>query len=103
MTVTLFLLLLTQDDTLQKAVTQLVAIQEESGGWPYEGVYRVNREIPVGYRVGGTSLVAGALLHAAPKDGKAAKAVERGLAYVLKRLDDPLIGDSAPLPPALKP
>jgi hypothetical protein len=87
-------LLLAQDDPaalIQKAVTQLVSIQEESGAWPYEGVYRVNREIPAGYRVGGTSIVAGALLHAAPKDGKAVKAVERGLAFVLKHLDDPLL------------
>jgi hypothetical protein len=92
MTATLLLAFLLQDDPaslLQKAVTQLVAIQEESGAWPYEGVYRVDKEIPVGYRVGGTSLVAGALLHAAPKDEKAAKAVEKGLAFVLKNLDDP--------------
>jgi hypothetical protein len=83
-----------QDDPatlINKAVTQLVAIQEESGAWAYEGVYRVNREIPVGYRVGGTSIVAGALLHAAPKDAKAAKAVERGLAFVIKTLEDPLL------------
>ena len=40
------LALLVQDDAptlLQKAVAQLVAIQEESGAWPYEGVYRVGR------------------------------------------------------------
>jgi hypothetical protein len=83
-----------QDDPasiLEKALTQLVSIQEESGAWPYEGVYRVNREIPAGYRVGGTSIVAGALLHAAPKDEKAAKAALRGLAFVLKNLDDPLL------------
>ena len=94
MTAAFLLALLLQDapsERVQKAVTQLVALQEESGAWPYEGVYRVNREIPVAYRVGGTSLVAGALLHAAPKDEKAAKAVERGLAYVLKTLDDPLL------------
>lgn len=95
MSVALLLLLLSaQDDPasmVRKAVAQLIAIQEESGAWPYEGVYRVKSEIPVGYRVGGTSLVAGALLYAAPKDEKAAKAVERGLAYVLKTLDDPLL------------
>ena len=76
---------------IQKAVKELVAIQEESGAWPYEGVYRVNREIPVGYRVGGTSLVSGALLHAASTEEKAIQAVERGLAFVLKHLDDPLL------------
>ncbi|HVE40684.1 MAG TPA: hypothetical protein VNM14_12390 [Planctomycetota bacterium] len=86
-----------QDDgpaLLQKALTQLVAIQEESGAWPYEGVYRVDREIPVAYRVGGTAIVAGALLHAAPDDEKARRAVDRGLEYVLGRLDDPLLAAS---------
>ena len=94
MTAAFLLAILLQDDPstlVPKATAQLVSMQEESGAWPYEGVYRVDREIPVGYRVGGTSLVAGALLHAAPKDEKAAKAVERGLAYVLKTLDDPLL------------
>src|SRR5438552_2572070 len=43
------------------AVRELVKIQEEGGAWPYEGVYRVSGEIPAGYRVGGTALVAGAL------------------------------------------
>jgi len=79
---------------LQKAVAQLVAIQEENGAWPYEGVYRVNREIPVAYRVGGTAIVAGALLHAAPDDEKARRAFDRGLEYVLGQLDDPLLAAS---------
>ena len=95
MTAALFLLLaLPQDDPeslIRKAVTQLVSIQEESGAWPYEGVYRVNREIPVGYRIGGTSIVAGTLLHAAPSDEKARQAVDKGLGFVLKNLGDPLM------------
>src|SRR6185295_7060795 len=93
--VTLCLLLsLSQDDApslLQKAVAQLVSIQEENGAWPYEGVYRVKREIPVSYRVGGTAIVAGALLQAAPDDDNAQAAVDRGLKYVLGQLDDPLL------------
>jgi len=86
-----------QDDApslLRKAVAQLVAIQEEGGAWPYEGVYRVNREIPAAYRVGGTAIVAGALLHAAPDDEAARRAVDRALEYVLGRLDDPLLAAS---------
>src|SRR5262245_5429972 len=91
------LLACTQEDPsslLKTAVAQLVAIQEERGAWPYEGVYRVNREIPVAYRVGGTAIVAGALLHAAPDDEKARRAVDRGLEYVLGKLDDPLLAAS---------
>jgi hypothetical protein len=87
-----------QDDApalLQKAVAELVAIQEENGAWPYEGVYRVNREIPAAYRVGGTAIVAGALLYAAPDDEKARRAVERGLSYVIGQLDDPLLAAGA--------
>lgn len=83
-----------QDDPaalLKIAVAQLIGVQEEGGAWPYEGVYRVSREIPAGYRVGGTSIVAGALFHAAPDDALAAKAVGRGLAYVLDHLGDPLL------------
>jgi len=50
---------------ISKAVAQLVALQEENGAWSYEGVYRVDGEIPVGYRVGGTSIAAEAQLLAA--------------------------------------
>ncbi len=39
------------------AVTQLLLMQESDGTWPYEGVYRVGGEIPIGYRIGGTALV----------------------------------------------
>ena len=75
-------------------VRQLVAMQEEGGAWPYEGVYRVAGEIPVGYRIGGTALVAGTLLAAAPKDAEARATFERGLDYVLKGLDHPLLAPS---------
>jgi len=90
----LFPFFLSQDDApalIRKAVAQLVAIQEEGGAWPYEGVYRVNREIPVGYRIGGTSIVASTLLHAAPSDEKARRAVDKGLGFVLQNLGDPLM------------
>ncbi|MDP6763909.1 MAG: hypothetical protein QF903_10625 [Planctomycetota bacterium] len=56
--------------------------------WPYEGVYRVGGDIPMGYRIGGTSIVAGALLEVPGTDRRRKKAVERGLAFVLDALDD---------------
>lgn len=87
-------LALTQDDApsiIRNAVGQLVAIQEEGGAWPYEGVYRVNREIPVGYRIGGTSIVASTLLHAAVENEKARHAVGKALGFVLLNLGDPLM------------
>lgn len=70
--------------------------------WPYEGVYRVQRsiegagnvsEIPIGYRVGGTSIAASALIEA--QDGKLSKeskaAVERALDFVLEGLGHELM------------
>jgi hypothetical protein len=95
----LAVLLAAQDDKspaalVRKAVAELVKIQEEGGAWPYEGVYRVGGEIPVGYRVGGTSLVAGTLLHAAAESKEARAAVARGLDFVLRTLSHPLLEPS---------
>ncbi len=62
--------------------------------WPYEGVYRVGGDIPIGYRIGGTSIVATALVEAAagePK-GEALAAIHGGLDFVLEALRDPLMG-----------
>jgi hypothetical protein len=76
---------------LDKAVQDLVKMQEDGGQWPYEGVYRVKGELPVGYRVGGTSVVGATLLHAAPKDKSVKAALDKALAFVLKELEDPLM------------
>ena len=61
--------------------------------WPYEGVYRVGGEIPIGYRVGGTSIAASALIEA--QDGKlsdeSAAAVRRALDFVLEGVGHPLM------------
>src|SRR5262245_32393133 len=37
-------------ELIQTAVIELVKMQEEGGQWPYEGVYRVSGNLPVGYR-----------------------------------------------------
>jgi len=82
----------------KRAVQILLALQEsmddDSGEavldeWPYEGVYRVRGEIPSGYRVGGTSIVAEALLESseARKQREVRKAVERALDFVLEMLE----------------
>jgi hypothetical protein len=75
-------------ELIRTAVAELVKMQE-NGEWPYEGVYRVEGKIPIGYRVGGTSIVAGTLLAAAPDDKEARRVMERGLDFVLKGLQDP--------------
>lgn len=83
---------------LRRGRKLLVACQESLAGseapkgeWPYEGVYRVNGAIPIGYRIGGTSICARSLLEVSggdlPADERAA--VDRALAFVLEALDDP--------------
>jgi hypothetical protein len=57
--------------------------------WPYEGVYRERGEIPIGYRVGGTSIVAWALIES-PHYGEskeAQAAVARGVDFLLEHLE----------------
>src|SRR6516164_6034222 len=81
-------------DLVRDSVQALIKMQEDGGQWPYEGVYRVNKELPIGYRVGGTSIVAMTLMHAASADKDAQTAVSRALGFVLKGLDDPLMAPS---------
>lgn len=78
-------------ELIKTAVKELIAMQEEDGDWPYQGVYRVAGQIPVGYRIGGTALVCEGLLAAAPDDKKADAAIERGVAFILKTLEHPLM------------
>ena len=51
---------------IARGIEHLLAVQEGDGKveWPYEGVYRVGGQIPIGYRVGGTALCATALIRA---------------------------------------
>ncbi|MCY2960889.1 MAG: terpene cyclase/mutase family protein [Planctomycetota bacterium] len=62
--------------------------------WPYEGVYRVGGEIPIGYRIGGTAIAATALIEAAggEPDAPARAAIAAGLDFVLEAIRDPLMG-----------
>lgn len=72
-----------------RAVKELIPLQETDGDWPYEGVYRVGGEIPIGYRIGGTALVSQALLYGSPQtDKKVTAAIERGLDFLFVALAD---------------
>jgi len=96
---------------IRKGVVLLVAGQEnysESGTqpskgasapvreWPYEGVYRVDGEIPIGYRVGGTAICATALLESRGEalPPSVAESIDRGLAFVLEGIRDPKMSPS---------
>lgn len=82
------------DDATRSAIAAILALQEgdDRDQWPYEGVYREDRnQLPVGYRVGGTSITCMGLL-AAPgyaTDKARVEAVEKGVAFVVKALDAP--------------
>jgi hypothetical protein len=73
------------------AIAGILALQEDGSQWPYEGVYREDRgNLPVGYRVGGTSITIMGLVSAPGYrgDSKRVEAVTRGLKFVLEALDN---------------
>jgi len=79
--------------SMQETGTPALNGTPEESEWPYEGVYRVDGLIPVGYRVGGTSICAMALL-AAPghaDDPRRQDAVRRACAFVCAAADHPLM------------
>jgi len=89
---------------VERAVAALLEMQEGEGGaeWPYEGVYRVRpyeedfegrRQIPIGYRVGGTAIVATALALAPGLEEDAARleAIERAARFVIDSVDHALM------------
>ena len=79
------------EDLLKEAVKNLIKVQEPGGQWPYQGVVTDKKtgQSPIGYRVGGTGIAATTLMYAAPDDPEAKAAIDRGLEFVLKELDNP--------------
>lgn len=84
------------EPAVERCVEILLSMQEsidskkdEKSEWPYEGVYREAGQIPPGYRVGGTSISAWALLEAPgwKKKSDRAEAVERATVFVLDMLE----------------
>lgn len=82
-------------NVIATGISQLIKLQHDDGAWPYEGVYRVNRKIPVGYRIGGTAITCTALLYGSfettsPHDEKASEtAIRKGVQLILTELADP--------------
>lgn len=78
---------------IDDGVTFLLERQEgdDHAEWPYEGVYRVNGIIPIGYRVGGSAIVANALIEAPgiESDEKRKEAVNRAMAFVCASITHP--------------
>jgi len=76
-------------------VNHLLAHQEgtEKSEWPYEGVYRVNGTIPVGYRIGGTSICATALTLVPDYAADLARqdAIKRAVRFIIDAAKDELM------------
>ncbi len=81
------------DAALARAVELLLERQEgpNEAEWPYEGVYRERGRIPMGYRVGGTAIVAQALVRAPGYAEDAARhaALARALEFLFEALASP--------------
>jgi hypothetical protein len=91
-------------EIVDAAVEALVGMQEgeSRGEWPYEGVYRVRNPdtkskermiIPLGYRVGGSSIVGSAVLLAPgySESAERKRAIDRAVGFVCGAIDDPLL------------
>jgi hypothetical protein len=75
----------------------LISHQEgdTKGEWPYEGVYRVKGQIPIGYRVGNTGICIMALLKAPgfADDAERQAAVRRGMEFICSGTAHPLMSE----------
>ena len=85
------------DEAVAMGVARLLEMQEGGKGgteWPYEGVYRVRGTIPIGYRVGGSSIVGMSLLAAPGRADDAARqaALESTTRFIVSSVDNPLMG-----------
>lgn len=82
---------------VQNGVGALLAREEgdAKGEWPYEGVYRVQGKIPIGYRVGNTGICIMALLQAPgyADDADRQAAVLRGVSFICAGIDHPLMSE----------
>ncbi|MEZ6188103.1 MAG: hypothetical protein R3F62_24230 [Planctomycetota bacterium] len=84
--------------SVAKGVELLLSMEEgeAQGEWPYEGVYRVGGQIPIGYRVGGTAIVSLALLEAPglEADTQRQEALTRAARFVVGAVKHPLMQHS---------
>jgi hypothetical protein len=82
-------------DFVSTGVAHILHKQEgdNNAEWPYEGVYRVKGEIPIGYRIGGTGICAMALIHAPgySEDPERQQAVRRATEFIVNQSQHPLM------------
>ena len=87
-------------EVIATGIQQLIELQHDDGAWPYEGVYRVNRKIPIGYRIGGTAICCTTLLYGSvespdqQQQDDSNNAIRRGVKLILVELEHPLMKPS---------
>ena len=78
-----------------RGVEFILSAQEgdDKAEWPYEGVYRVGGQIPIGYRIGGTAICAMALIQAPgyPDDHTRQESVLRAVKFIIEGAKHPLM------------
>ncbi|MEI6475164.1 MAG: hypothetical protein WCO75_07205 [Planctomycetota bacterium] len=83
------------ESAVGEGIAFLLSAQEGTpkAQWPYEGVYRVGGEIPVGYRIGGTGIVGECLVRTPGYSADAARqdAVRRACTYICAGIREPLM------------
>jgi hypothetical protein len=83
------------ESAVQKGIAFLLSAQEGTpkAQWPYEGVYRVGGEIPVGYRIGGTGIVGECLVRTPGYSSDAARqeAVRNACTFICAGIREPLM------------
>ena len=86
---------LSHEEIVAQCVQRLLDMQEgeHTAEWPYEGVYRVRGEIPIGYRIGGTGICGIALLRAPgfTDDQPRRSAIVRAVHFVIDAAKHPLM------------
>ncbi len=82
-------------DAITKGINLVLNMQEgdNNAEWPYEGVYKVQGQIPIGYRIGNTGICASAIVLAPgySDDQKKKDAIARAVAFVCKGIEHPLM------------
>ncbi len=80
-------------EAIEVGAQSVLVMEEREGEWPYEGVYRPNGKIPIGYRVGGTGICCLALAVAPGynEDAERRAAVERGVRFLVRATEEPLM------------
>ena len=85
---------------VERSVQALLELEEKGDGgeWPYEGAMRIEGQIPIGFRTGGTGVVVTALAKAPGLATAAARrgSLQRGTRFLMEALRDESMSSDVP-------